>query len=354
MPISIIAPAAALPIQSHHAATDDEMDVDDYEQGQDGGDALDKHASRTIFTPGEILTQEPHWMRGHGTFTTTNSTSDNNIDDVDGPCIRSTLAGTLQKTNKLLSIVPLRARYTPEIGDLVIGRIIEVQSKRWKVDVCAAVSAVLLLSSINLPGGTLRKRTSVDELNMRTFFEEGELLVAEVQSLHQDGSASLHTRSLKYGKLRNGFFMVVAGTGGGGGVVRAKRQIFSIVTHGRGGLVDVVLGVNGYIMIQQATKEDAAKKEFVVTRSEESVAVNMYSSQNDYISADTRTEIARVAWCIRAIADNAVKVEEDMVRRAYDASVELAEAEMQTGDVTGFGDEDRARLVVDMALGHAG
>ena len=36
---------------------------------------------------------------------------------------------------------------------------------------------------------------------MRTFFEEGDLLVAEVQAFFADGSMSLHTRSLKYGKV---------------------------------------------------------------------------------------------------------------------------------------------------------
>lgn len=37
---------------------------------------------------------------------------------------------------------------------------------------------------------------------MRTFFEEGDLLVAEVQAFFSDGAMSLHTRSLKYGKVR--------------------------------------------------------------------------------------------------------------------------------------------------------
>ncbi|KAG9802591.1 hypothetical protein KCU77_g23636, partial [Aureobasidium melanogenum] len=216
-------------------------------------------------------------MRGHGTYTNDNG-------DL-APIIRSTLAGTLQKTNKLLSVVPLRARYTPEIGDLVIGRIIEVQSRRWKVDVAGALTAALPLSSINLPGGILRKRTSVDELNIRTFFEEGELLVAEVQSLFQDGSASLHTRSLKYGKLRNGYFMAVSGVGGGAGVVRAKRQIFTLQTSSRGGEVDVILGVNGYIWISKHVEADKSK-DVSITRIEEQVSTTMYSSQNDDISPD--------------------------------------------------------------------
>jgi exosome complex component RRP4 len=36
---------------------------------------------------------------------------------------------------------------------------------------------------------------------MRGFFEEGDLLVAEVHAFFSDGAMSLHTRSLKYGKV---------------------------------------------------------------------------------------------------------------------------------------------------------
>ena len=57
--------------------------------------------------------------RGHGTYVSSESTS-----------IVATVAGTIQKTNKLLSVRPLRARYTPEIGDLVVGRIVEVCTAR--------------------------------------------------------------------------------------------------------------------------------------------------------------------------------------------------------------------------------
>jgi exosome complex component RRP4 len=81
-----------------------------------------------------------------------------------------------------------------------------------------------MLSSVNLPGGvqvamlemvsslclltTLspctfqRRKLESDELQMRNFFEEGDLLVAEVQAFFADGAMSLHTRSLKYGKVR--------------------------------------------------------------------------------------------------------------------------------------------------------
>lgn len=234
------------------------------------------------------------------------------------------MAGTLQKTNKLLSIRPLRARYTPEIGDLVVGRIVEVQTKRWKVDLSAPLLAHLPLSAINLPGGILRKRTATDELAIRTFFSEGDLLVAEVQSIHQDGSASLHTRSLKYGKLRNGVFLAVTGTGGGGGVVRARRQVWTIETAHGGGEVDVVLGVNGYIWICAHTSSASTTTPAIsITRLEDSVPPTIYSRKNDYISPETRREITRLVGCVRALVQGGVRVDEDTVMRAYEVSLEL-------------------------------
>lgn len=226
----------------------------------------------------------------------------------------------------------------------------EVQARRWKVDVAAPLLAQLPLSAINLPGGILRRRTSADELQMRTFFVEGDLVVAEVQSVHQDGSATLHTRSLKYGKLRNGVFLAVTGTGGSGatarsatkgaagnaaaapatsvgGVVRSRRQVWTVTTANGGGDVDVILGVNGYIWIAQHAHGAAAATSTTdsvsITRLEEMVSSSIYSSQNDEISPQTRGEIARLAGCIRVLVEGGVRVDEDTVMRAYEASLQV-------------------------------
>jgi exosome complex component RRP4 len=282
---------------------------------------------------------------GHGTYLppTTPST------------ITSSVAGTLQKTNKLLSIRPLRARYTPEIGDLVVGRIVEVQTKRWKVDLSAPLLAHLPLSAINLPGGILRKRTSTDELAIRTFFSEGDLLVAEVQSIYQDGAASLHTRSLKYGKLRNGVFLAVSGTGGGGGVVRARRQVWTVHTSNGGGEVDVVLGVNGYIWICARSNSELAEggggAKVSITRLEDAVDESMYSNRNDEIGAQTRREIARLAGCVRALVEGGVRVDEEMLMRAYEVSTEgMDEDEWGDGEGPEYLGGNRGRRVVEEAL----
>ncbi len=197
--------------------------------------------------------------------------------------------------------------------------------------------AGLPLSAINLPGGILRKRTETDELQIRTFFSEGDLLVAEVQSLYQDGSASLHTRSLKYGKLRNGVFLSVSGTGGGGGVVRARRQVWTIDTVHGGGKVDVILGVNGYIWIS---------KHVEVAGSDTAITSTVYSSQNDQIPAETRREIARVRGVITLLVEEGLRVDEDMVMRGYEAAVMVDDE--NPGESTSYLGGEMGKRVLDM------
>lgn len=262
------------------------------------------------------------FSRGHGTLHLPPST------------IISTLSGTLHKTNKLLSVHSLSplSPYTPEIGDLVVGRILEVQSKRWKVDINAHQSAALLLSSINLPGGILRRRTNADELQIRTFFSEGDVCVAEVQSIFQDGAASLHTRSLKYGKLKNGWFVKIPC----GGVVRSKSHVWTIAANG--GDVDVIVGVNGYVWIAKRVPVR------VVEGVGEEVSEELYSGRNMQIENGTRREIARIGECIKAIVGEGYRVEEGLLNAVYESALDGME---DLDEVVDVGPEWAARVVSD-------
>ena len=38
----------------------------------------------------------------------------------------SSVAGTIERVNKLVSVRAIRTRYNPEVGDLIVGRITEV------------------------------------------------------------------------------------------------------------------------------------------------------------------------------------------------------------------------------------
>lgn len=348
MPISILPPIRGRYSIANHILALKPDDEDDVEVDEDGDfvgmSRTSKKAKISIVTPGEVVTSDPQWMRGHGTYLAEKpSPSVDQAQDSDTSIV-ATVAGTVQKVNKLLSVRPLRARYTPEIGDLVVGRIVEVQSKRWKVDINSTQTAHLLLSSINLPGGILRKRTSTDELQIRSFFCEGDLLVAEVQSLFQDGAASLHTRSLKYGKLRNGYFLKVDAKG----ILRSKSHVLTISSANGGGEIDVILGVNGYVWIAkkvllQGTGQDS------ITRLEEEASEAIYSNVNETIAAATRREIARIGNCVRAMVRWNVRVDEEVLNAVYAAALEVG---LEMGDTAEESLEgDMGRKVVDRGIG---
>jgi exosome complex component RRP4 len=85
-------------------------------------------------------------LRGHGTY-------------MQDDCLYSSVAGVVERVNQLISVRPLKSRYHGEIGDVVIGRVTEVSQKRWKLDTNARLDSVLLLQSVNLPGGELVRKT---------------------------------------------------------------------------------------------------------------------------------------------------------------------------------------------------
>jgi len=269
----------------HYPAVLDDMDLDE------AGDEL---SDDRLAYPGETLTSSQAFMRGHGTY-------------IENDEMIASVAGIVERVNKLVTVRALRTRYNPEIGDLVVGRITEVQPRRWKVDANGRQDAVLMLSSVNLPGGVQRRKLESDELQMRNFFEEGDLLVAEVQAFFSDGAMSLHTRSLKYGKLRNGQLVTVPPN-----LVRRLKSHFITLPCG----VDLILALNGYIWVSKHVKENEQEGE------EGFDAEAVYSNQNDEIDASTRSAISRVSNIIRILASHSVPLTDTILLEAYDWTME--------------------------------
>lgn len=48
-------------------------------------------------------------------------------------------------------------------------------AQRWRVDANGRQDAVLMLSSVNLPGGVQRRKIESDALKMREFLAEGDV-----------------------------------------------------------------------------------------------------------------------------------------------------------------------------------
>jgi exosome complex component RRP4 len=214
-----------------------------------------------------------------------------------GRVLLACATGVVERVNKLVSVKRVTGikRYSAEVGDIVVGRVTEVGSKRWKLDIQGHRSAVLHLSGVNLAGGAQRVRTYQDSLNMRTVFTEGDFVSAEVQTVTADGIVNLHTRSLTYGKMENGQVQVVPA----GLVQRIGKHALALEECG----VDILLGNNGVIWI---TRPGGLRVSLGGSTAEEELAEVIERERRRHvetpITAAERRRISEVRSAIVALA----------------------------------------------------
>lgn len=142
-----------------------------------------------------------------------------------------------------------------------------------------------------LPGGAQRRRTAEDALQMRSLYREGDLISAEIQSVHQDGSVSLHTRSNKYGKLINGVLVTVQQAL----VRRCKQHFFQL----EGTDVVIILGNNGFIWLSRVLTEEEKKEKERLDQLEDNDSSTV---QNLTTNSIQRIQVARARNSILALS----------------------------------------------------
>lgn len=257
-----------------------------------------------VSVPGASIPADAGVVRGHGTFAMPG-----------GGELTATVSGVVERVNKLVAVRPLRSRYAPEVGDVVVGRVVEIVAKRWKLDLNARGDAYLLLTAVNLPGGQ-RRRNQEDELNMRTFFSEGDLVSAEVQELRNDGGVALHTRSLRYGKLDRGQFVTAQSS-----LIKRAKKHFHLLPCG----VHIILGNNGYIFLSILAPEEAN-----ATEGPDSAALRRLEP-----SPEQRMQIARVRNSVVALDTQFVAISPATIMDVYNTSLEreLPIAQMLRPDI---------------------
>jgi exosome complex component RRP4 len=151
---------------------------------------------------------------------------------------------------------------------------------------------------------------------MRQFFQEGDLVSAEVHNIQNDGTLVLHTRSLRYGKLENGCLVVVPPVL----VERRKHHFVDILG------MTVLWGTNGYLWIQRSLPEETTTLPEVQER------LRIQHATTPVLSEERRS-IARLQnsmICLRLVH---AMVTPESVKRVFQASLNFKVADMLRPDV---------------------
>eukprot|EP00755_Sulcionema_specki_P028303 Sspe_Gene.89596::Locus_61341_Transcript_1_1_Confidence_1.000_Length_1075::g.89596::m.89596/K03679/RRP4, EXOSC2; exosome complex component RRP4 len=274
---------------------------------------------KPLVVPGMMLTGDAKkFLHGKGTYQVTAA---------GGEQLYASMVGELTKLSQMVSVEPPTGRYTGNTGDCVVGTITSIAQGKWKVDLNSHLEASLLLSNVNLPGGHLRRKTAEDQRQMRSLYQENDVVSAEVQKVNRDGSVSLHTRSTRYGKLRNGVLVTVPAC-----LIKRLKTHFHDFDFG----ISALIGVNGRIWLHK-TKKAVKQKERGDDDSEDEEDEKKnplkQASQNPMeedpdaavlpCSAEDRKNIARVRGCILLLAKEHLEISPNTIIDVFNASVTL-------------------------------
>jgi exosome complex component RRP4 len=137
-----------------------------------------------IVVPGQKLA-EGDYKPGDGTFT-------------DEGNIYSSYVGLVLVREKKIRVRPLKGKYFPSVGDLVIGYIEDVGLTSWTVNIEGPYAGILLASN------AIRGRFDPIRDDARRIYDMGDVIRAEIISFDRTRDPQLVTKYQGLGKLRGG------------------------------------------------------------------------------------------------------------------------------------------------------
>jgi len=150
------------------------------------------YEKREIVTPGDLLAEDDY-VAGDNTY------------KEDGK-IYATRVGLVQYEDRRVSVVALKAFYVPSIGDMVIGKVIEVGLGSWLIDVRAPYPALLLASDV--VGRPFKPQRD----DLPSILDVGDLVIAKIVAYDRTRAPLLTIREPDLGKIERGQIVEITPT----------------------------------------------------------------------------------------------------------------------------------------------
>ncbi|MFP4523208.1 MAG: exosome complex RNA-binding protein Rrp4 [Candidatus Woesearchaeota archaeon] len=139
---------------------------------------------RDIVTPGEILATGMEYLPSHGTYR-----QDENI-------IANRL-GLVMLDGKVIKTIPLAGVYTPRRNDVIIGKVIDILSMGWRVEINCPYSGL-----IPIKDGTFEFIPRGSDLNR--YFSIGDYFVGKITNVSSQNLIDVSVKGPGLHKLRYG------------------------------------------------------------------------------------------------------------------------------------------------------
>ena len=143
---------------------------------------------KNLVIPGQILADDEYYP-GRGTF------------KEDGK-VCSSLMGLVSLRNKKIRVIPLKSKYVPKKGDVVIGKINDVRFSMWDVNINSPYSGIL-------PAFEVFGR---DKKELSKVYDVGDVLFLRVIDVDEVKKAKLGLKGRGLGKFKGGIIVDISPT----------------------------------------------------------------------------------------------------------------------------------------------
>jgi len=201
---------------------------------------------RQLVAPGDLIA-EGEYTAGENTYMEKNR-------------IYASRVGIVEYETKKIDVVALKAFYVPRMGDIVIGTITEVGFNGWTVDINSPYPALLRASDV------LSRPFKPQKDDLLQVLDVGDLVVAKIVSYDRTHDPQLTVAEPGLGKITRGQIVKVTPTKIPR-VIGRKGSMISMIKQETG--CNIILGVNGVVLITGKTLEDEQLAMRAILRIEE-------------------------------------------------------------------------------------
>lgn len=188
---------------------------------------------KQIVTPGDLLA-EGEYIAGENAY-------------MEDKKIFASRTGIVEYDNKKVNVVALKAFYLPNVGDTVIGTVVEVGFNGWTVDINAPYQAFLR------PADVLSRPFKPQKDELSQVLDAGDLIVAKIVSYDRTHDPQLTVAEPGLGKITRGQIAKVTPTKVPR-IIGRKGSMISMIKEQTG--CQIILGLNGVVLITGKTLED--------------------------------------------------------------------------------------------------
>ena len=188
---------------------------------------------REIVIPGEALAEGMDYLPGDNTYREDNK-------------IYSKVLGLTGIAGRVIRITPLSGPYVPQIGDKIIGKVIDITMNGWRVDTGTAYSAMM-----NVKDATTRFIKKEEDLSK--IIAIGDYVVVKIINVTSQNLIDLTMKE-------PGLFKV-----SGGRIMKINNQKVPRVIGKQGSMInlirnktrcDITIGQNGIVWVKGSTPEN--------------------------------------------------------------------------------------------------